>query len=138
MTEMRSRGEHFAEDVRKMIEDFWPPDRGSVEGGSPHKILPGLATLMTIKMNGVSVTNVVEYCVSEGWARVHLRDVRGRPKLERGQYVTVTKRDIKLEVSRNDKPERRIATGEPLPAAHPEAGSRGEAAGGEQGADTKA
>lgn len=35
--------------------------------------------------------NVYEYCVSEGWAKLIVRDGRGFFKKEQGRYVTVTK-----------------------------------------------
>jgi len=59
-----------------------PPDRLSVNPGSPHYDEAVLARDVGIRFNGVEKTNVEEYCVSEGWVRVaagKARDRKGNP-----------------------------------------------------------
>jgi len=59
-----------------------PPDRLSVNPGSPHYDEAMLARDVGIRFNGVEKTNVEEYCVSEGWVRVaagKARDRKGNP-----------------------------------------------------------
>jgi hypothetical protein len=59
-----------------------PPDRLSVEPESPHHNADLLARGVNIRFQGKERTDVVEYCVSEGWVRVPVgtsRDRFGRP-----------------------------------------------------------
>ena len=50
-----------------------PPDRLSVDPKSPHYDADALARDVGVRFKGVEKTNVVEYCVSEGWARLEVR-----------------------------------------------------------------
>jgi hypothetical protein len=47
-----------------------PPDRLSNDPRSPHFNAEALARNVGIRFKGVETSNVVEYCVSEGWVRV--------------------------------------------------------------------
>lgn len=61
-----------------------PPDRLSTLAGSPHYDEEVLARDVGVRFNGRDKTNVVEYCVSEGWIRVEAgkaRDRRGNPMM---------------------------------------------------------
>jgi Protein of unknown function (DUF3297) len=46
------------------------PDRLATDPKSPHHNADLLARGVGIRFNGAEKTNVVEYCVSEGWIRV--------------------------------------------------------------------
>ena len=59
-----------------------PPDRLSTDPRSPFHDAALLERGVGIRFNGEERTNVEEYCVSEGWIRVHAgraRDRRGNP-----------------------------------------------------------
>ena len=59
-----------------------PPDRLSLNPGSPHHDPDLLSRGVGIRFKGVEKTNVEEYCVSEGWIRVQVgntRDRKGNP-----------------------------------------------------------
>lgn len=59
-----------------------PPDRLSVNPGSPHFSQDVLQRDVGIRFNGEEKTNVEEYCVSEGWIRVAVGktlDRKGNP-----------------------------------------------------------
>lgn len=62
------------------------PDRVSLEPDSPFFFAkwPKLG----VRINGGESRSVVEFCVSEGWARTQIYH-GGRPKLERGKRVTI-------------------------------------------------
>ena len=47
-----------------------PPDRLSTDPGSPFHDEALLARGVGVRFKGVEKTNVVEYCVSEGWIKV--------------------------------------------------------------------
>jgi hypothetical protein len=57
------------------------PDRLSNETGSPFHDAMHLDRGIRILLNGSERTQVVEYCISEGWIRLRTpsRDRRGRP-----------------------------------------------------------
>lgn len=65
------------------------PDRVSLETDSPYYFPKWLD--LGVRINGGESVSVVEFCVSEGWARTQIFH-GGRPKMERGKYVTVTRR----------------------------------------------
>lgn len=59
-----------------------PPDRLSNDPKSPHYDLAALTRGIGIRFKGVEKTNVVEYCVSEGWIETPVGktvDRRGAP-----------------------------------------------------------
>jgi hypothetical protein len=59
-----------------------PPDRLSLDPGSPHFNAELLQRGVGIRFNGAEKTNVEEYCVSEGWIKVAAgksRDRFGQP-----------------------------------------------------------
>jgi hypothetical protein len=59
-----------------------PPDRLSVDPGSPYYDADVLSRDVGIRFKGVEKTNVEEYCVSEGWIRVTVgtsKDRYGNP-----------------------------------------------------------
>lgn len=59
-----------------------PPDRLSVNPGSPYYDEEVLTRGVGIRFKGEEKTNVDEYCVSEGWVRVvagNARDRKGNP-----------------------------------------------------------
>ncbi|MCX7932210.1 MAG: DUF3297 family protein [Rhodovarius sp.] len=65
-----------------MSEALPLPDRLSADPDSPFYDAALLARGVGIRFNGQEKTNVVEYCISEGWVRVSLGktlDRRGRP-----------------------------------------------------------
>jgi hypothetical protein len=66
-------------------KDAIPPDRLSTNPDSPFYNEAVLARGVGIRFKGVEKTNVEEYCVSEGWARV----VAGVAKDRRGNHMTV-------------------------------------------------
>ncbi|MBN8929791.1 MAG: glutathione peroxidase [Rhodospirillales bacterium 69-11] len=47
-----------------------PPDRLSNDPKSPHFDAALLERGVGVRLNGIDRTNVEEYCVSEGWARL--------------------------------------------------------------------
>jgi hypothetical protein len=47
-----------------------PPDRLSNNPKSPHYDAAILERGVGVRLNGIERTNVEEYCVSEGWARL--------------------------------------------------------------------
>jgi len=58
------------------------PDRLSLDPRSPHFDEAVLNSGVGIKFNGQEKTNVLEYCISEGWIRVpagRSRDRHGNP-----------------------------------------------------------
>jgi hypothetical protein len=63
-----------------------PPDRLSLDPRSEHFDESLLSRGVGIKFNGQEKTNVIEYCVSEGWIRV----AAGRSLDRHGQPMTVT------------------------------------------------
>jgi hypothetical protein len=65
------------------------PDRVSLEDDSPY-YFPKWRQL-GVRHNGGECNSVVEFCVSEGWIRTQIFH-GGRPKAERGKFVTVTRR----------------------------------------------
>lgn len=62
-----------------------PPDRLSLNPRSPHFDETLLSRGVGIRFNGQEKTNVVEYCVSEGWIRVSA----GRSLDRYGQPMTI-------------------------------------------------
>jgi hypothetical protein len=62
------------------------PDRVSLEEDSPF-YFPHWKHL-GVRIDGQESECVVEFCVSEGWARTQIF-WRGQPKMERGKFVTV-------------------------------------------------
>ena len=66
-----------------MADQF--PDRLSLDPRSPHYDEDVLSRGVGIKFNGQEKTNVIEYCLSEGWIRV----AAGRSLDRYGQPMTV-------------------------------------------------
>lgn len=62
-----------------------PPDRLSIHPGSPHHDDAVLARGVGIRFNGEERTNIEEYCVSEGWARMAV----GKALDRRGNAMTM-------------------------------------------------
>ena len=62
-----------------------PPDRLSLDPRSPHFDEALLSRGVGIKFNGQEKTNVIEYCISEGWIRV----AAGRSRDRYGQPMTI-------------------------------------------------
>jgi hypothetical protein len=61
-----------------------PPDRLAINPQSPHHDADKLLRGVGIRFNGVTKTNVEEYCLSEGWIKVQAgkaMDRKGRPLL---------------------------------------------------------
>lgn len=83
-------GETFAGGVPIDPADRDPiPDRVSLEQDSPH-FFAGYP-MLGVKVNGRESTQIVEFCKSEGWARLCLRDHRGRMKRDSsGRPLTTT------------------------------------------------
>jgi hypothetical protein len=54
------------------------PDRLCIDERSPFFGPPELTNRIGVRFKGVERDNVVEYCVSEGWVRLGVRDYRGR------------------------------------------------------------
>ncbi len=50
--------------------DDVPPDRLAADPKSPHYDAALLERGVGVRLKGVEKTNVVEYCVSEGWVRL--------------------------------------------------------------------
>ena len=50
--------------------DDVPPDRLATDPRSPYHDAAALERGVGVRFKGVEKTNVVEYCVSEGWVRV--------------------------------------------------------------------
>jgi len=67
------------------------PDRVSLEGNSPYFFADWRK--IGVRIDGGESQSVVEFCVSEGWARTQIYH-GGRPKMERGRFVTVTRRGV--------------------------------------------
>jgi hypothetical protein len=62
-----------------------PPDRLSLDPRSEHYDEALLGRGVGIRFNGQEKTNVIEYCVSEGWIRV----AAGRSRDRFGQPMTI-------------------------------------------------
>ena len=62
-----------------------PPDRLSLDPRSDHYDEALLSRGVGIKFNGQEKTNVIEYCISEGWIRVPA----GRSRDRFGQPMTI-------------------------------------------------
>ena len=62
-----------------------PPNRLSLDPRSPHFDEALLSRGVGIKFNGQEKTNVIEYCISEGWIRV----AAGRSLDRYGQPMTI-------------------------------------------------
>ena len=62
-----------------------PPDRLSLDPRSPYFDEALLGRGVGIKFNGQEKTNVIEYCISEGWIRVSA----GRSRDRFGQPMTL-------------------------------------------------
>jgi hypothetical protein len=62
------------------------PDRLSIDPRSPHFNADVLQHQIGIRFNGVEKTNVEEYCISEGWARM---STGGKSKDRFGNAMTV-------------------------------------------------
>jgi hypothetical protein len=62
-----------------------PPDRLSVNPGSPHYDAEALERGVGVRFKGVEKTNVDEYCVSEGWVRLSV----GKTVDRKGNAMTV-------------------------------------------------
>lgn len=61
------------------------PDRVSLEKDSPHYFERWQK--IGVRFNGAECRTIVEFCQSEGWARFQIFH-GGRPKMERGRFVT--------------------------------------------------
>ncbi|RJF75091.1 DUF3297 family protein [Rhodopseudomonas palustris] len=59
-------------------ENIELPDRLSVEESSPYYNEAVLALDVGIRFKGQEKTNVIEYCVSEGWIRVAAGNAKDR------------------------------------------------------------
>ncbi len=71
------------------------PDRLSLDPRSPFYNADHLQQEIGVTINGNEKTNVIEYCVSEGWIRV----AAGKALDRRGQPMTLTlKGEIKVWV----------------------------------------
>ena len=69
-----------------------PPNRLSAEFESPYYDAEAIKGL-TVYRNGAKLSDVLEYSMSEGWARVPMKGGRhGGYKRERGKIVSVTLR----------------------------------------------
>ena len=66
-------------------KDDGPPDRLSLDPRSKYYDEEILSRGVGIKFNGNEKTNVIEYCISEGWIRV----AAGRSLDRHGQPMTV-------------------------------------------------
>lgn len=65
------------------------PDRVSIEQDSPFYF--AMYPMLNVQINGKDSQQVVEYCKSEGWARLCQRDSRGRMRRDqKGRPITVT------------------------------------------------
>ncbi len=62
------------------------PDRLSLDPRSPHYAPEHLKQDIGVRINGNEKTNVIEYCVSEGWIRV----AAGKSLNRQGQPMTLT------------------------------------------------
>lgn len=97
----RTRVEQTFVEVTTPIEpEVRIPNRASVEVKSPY--FSNDCGKFKVVFNGVErKSDVCEYCISEGWIRVHAKTAKGKFKLERGQFVTIILRG-KVEVSLKD------------------------------------
>ena len=75
----------YAVRMAKWMTDDSPPDRLSLDPRSPNFDEALLSRGVGIKFNGQEKTNVVEYCISEGWIRV----AAGRSRDRFGQPMTI-------------------------------------------------
>ncbi|NCN69768.1 MAG: DUF3297 family protein [Rhodoferax sp.] len=60
------------------------PDHLSSDPRSPHHVAAAFEHDIGIRLNGKTLTNVEEYCVSEGWVKIpagKTRDRKGNPLL---------------------------------------------------------
>ncbi len=77
-----------------------PPDRLSTDPKSPHYDAALLEREVGIRFNGVEKTNIAEYCVSEGWARVAVDKAKDRF----GQPITLKLKGVVEPYFKDAKP----------------------------------
>lgn len=89
-------------------EPLLPPDRLSVEMTSPHFDL--CYKRVGVRLNGVErLGDVQEYCVSEGWVIVRVRDGKGRfRKGPDGKFIFWTMQGEVVAFWKDGRPTRRI------------------------------
>lgn len=65
------------------------PDHVSLDPESPHFFK--WYKKIGVKVDGMVIFNCLEFCVSEGWAALGVKDFRGYFKRERGKLIAVRK-----------------------------------------------
>lgn len=68
------------------------PDRLSSRPDSPHfnkEVIPNIDVYFRGKKR---MGDVAEYCISEGWIRIELRNARNKLRIERGKIMTMVLR----------------------------------------------
>lgn len=94
----------YSEFVAKVAQDT-PPDRLCSDPESPHYRKAVFNRGIEVKFKGVLRKNdVVEYCISEGWARIQLKDRKGNT-LWRGRKHVAFKIQGAVKVWYKDQPE---------------------------------
>lgn len=75
------------------------PEHLSVDPGSPY-YKPEVARLLGVNFEGAKRPgDVREYCIEDlatgrGWVRIEVRLPNGKPRIERGKYITIRKEGI--------------------------------------------
>lgn len=98
------------------------PDRVSIEKGNPH-YWPGYKHL-GVKIDGeIRRADVVEFCVSEGWAMVHVKDKYGRKQADpdRPGFLLNTRVEGMIEPYWIDKDQKKAEPGDAARLAAAEA-----------------
>ncbi len=73
------------------------PDRVCLE--RPSAFYDPIVSELGVRIDGVDQDSVIEFCVSERWARIGERDIRGTliPSAARGTYTTRKVEDVTVE-----------------------------------------
>lgn len=79
--------------LAQMAAEF--PDRISIERRSP--FYDSVVENLGVRIDGIEQDSVVEYCVSEGWARIGERDHRGKLVWEYDHYRSRRVEGVQIE-----------------------------------------
>lgn len=78
------------------------PDRVCIEQWSPHYFED--YKHIGVKINDKPINNCYEFCISEGWVKLLLKDSRGNYKRERGRLLWIMHKGMKVEPYWRDTP----------------------------------
>lgn len=84
------------------------PDRVSISRSSSH-YYPMIGLYLGVRINGEERKDVVEYCASEGWAKIGEKDDKGDIKTDwKGNPKSTTKYDVHVAPYWKERPSRQV------------------------------